>query len=99
MAKRQPDNLDKDVAMALKLGYGVHYGAYKADHPHTREKEPEEILDQSRFGLCLNCGKRFSKCGRGYRKLYCDDVCRMQYYSRIEYQKAQERRKHNGQSL
>lgn len=93
------DNLDKDVAMAMKLGYGVHYGRYKADYPHTREKEPEVILDESKFGTCLNCGRRFSKVGRGYRKVYCDDVCRMQYNSRMEYQKTQERRRRNGQSL
>ena len=93
------DNLDKDVAMAMKLGYGVRYGRYKADYPNTREKEPEVILDESKFGTCRNCGRRFSKVGRGYRKLYCDDVCRMQYNSRMEYQKTQERRKRNGQSL
>lgn len=92
-------NLDKDLIMMEKLGYGPHYGAYKADHPHTMEKQPEEILDESKFGLCRNCGRKFSKRGRGYRKLYCDDVCRMQYNSRMEYQKTQERRKHNGQSL
>ena len=32
------DNLDKDIRMAEKLGYGVHYGAFKADYPNTKEK-------------------------------------------------------------
>lgn len=92
-------NLDKDLAMMRKLGYGPHYGAYKADYPNTREKEPEVILDERDYGTCRNCGRRFSKKGRGYRKLYCDDTCRIQYNSRIKYEKTQERRKRNGQSL
>lgn len=27
------DNIEKDVIAAMELGYGVHYGHYKADHP------------------------------------------------------------------
>lgn len=46
MAKRILDNLERDVVAAMRLGYGVHYGAYKADHPHTRDCSP--IEEQSR---------------------------------------------------
>lgn len=28
------DNIERDVIAAMKLGYGVHYGAYKADYPN-----------------------------------------------------------------
>lgn len=92
-------NLDKDIIMMEKLGYGPHYGRYKADYPNTKEKEPEEILDESKFGTCRNCGCRFNKTGRHYKKIYCDETCRIQYHSRLQYYRAQERLKQNGKSL
>ena len=36
-------NLDKDLIMMEKLGYGPHYGNYKVDFPNTMEKDPQEI--------------------------------------------------------
>lgn len=89
------DNLDRDVAMAMKLGYGVHYGDYKTNHPNTREKEPEQILDPNEYGICRNCGKMFPKRGRGYRKLYCDDVCRMKYSYKVTRERTLERQRRN----
>lgn len=36
MSKKKPqDHLDYDVMRANELGYGPHYGNYKADHPET----------------------------------------------------------------
>lgn len=80
MAKRKPDNIDKDLAMAEKLGYGPHYGAYKADHPSTREPEPEpeivpvtpakEVYD----AVCPVCGKTFEKTHA--LQMFCGQKCR-----------------------
>lgn len=61
------DNLDKDIRMAEKLGYGVHYGAFKADYPNTREKTPEQIDPE--LQPCLWCGMLFRK-DQGRRKLF-----------------------------
>lgn len=88
-------NLDKDLAMMEKLGYGPHYGAYKADYPHTMEKQPDEILHDHNFRPCRNCGAMM-RLDRGRRKLYCDDFCRRQYESKMAYEKTQERRNRNG---
>lgn len=38
-------NLDKDLIMMEKLGYGPHYGNYKVDFPNTMEKDPNEIQE------------------------------------------------------
>ena len=89
-------NLDKDIAMMEKLGYGPHYGNYKVDFPNTMEKDPNEIQESHDYGFCLNCGRRICRKGRQNRKLYCDDFCRQQYTSKMEYIKTQERLKRNG---
>lgn len=31
------DNLDLDVIDTLAMGYGVHYGEFKKDHPFTKD--------------------------------------------------------------
>lgn len=31
------DNIDLDVIDALAMGYGVHYGEFKKDHPFTKD--------------------------------------------------------------
>ena len=48
MKQKNPDNLDLDVRRAQLLGYGIHYGRYKADHPNTKqyETEPPEPQDK-----------------------------------------------------
>ena len=59
-------NLDRDLAEANRLGYGVWYGRYKADHPGepvaakpvvVEEVTEADLLD----GICEICGKPFRK--------------------------------------
>lgn len=89
-------NLDKDIRMAEKLGYGVHYGAYKADYPSTKEKAPERIDNDVQ--PCLWCGMLF-RIDRGRRKMFCTDACRRMYHAQKEYELTQERRLRDGRSV
>ena len=70
------DNIDRDLREAERLGYGCHYGWYKADHPYTAEPE-EEQSKKNGTGICRCCGAMFYKGGRA--KLYCSDECREKY--------------------
>ena len=78
MAKRKLDNLERDVVAAMRLGYGVHYGAYKADHPHTRDCSPIEghkpALEAEKDVCCALCGKEFLRTYGGQK--YCSEECR-----------------------
>ena len=69
------DNIEKDVAAALKLGYGVHYGRYKVDYPftanHSVVKEPEEKR------TCKLCGIEFIPHRSDQR--YCSEECRVKW--------------------
>lgn len=73
-------NLDKDIAMAEQLGYGPHYGAYKADHPCTREPGPDpEIVPVTPEkdvyeAVCPICGKSFEKAHA--LQMYCCQRCK-----------------------
>ena len=79
--KRKLDNIERDVIAAMELGYGVHYGWYKADHPHTQEEasEPNERSQgiQKDAIACLHCGKVFSPVqeGRSHNSKYCCFEC------------------------
>ena len=90
------DNLDKDIRMAEKLGYGVHYGAFKADYPNTKEKTPEQIDPD--LQPCLWCGMLFRK-DPGRRKLFCCDVCRRMHHAQKEHEETNERRLRDGRSV
>lgn len=81
------DNLARDVRMAEKLGYGCHYGWYKADHPHTADLTDEEILGLPvkrekkkpvakgpEMTVCLWCGESFPT--SVYGRKYCNDDCK-----------------------
>ena len=77
----QLDNLDRDVREARRLGYGCHYGRYKADRPHTRELPPEEPVEAAagtvpewELSRCRNCGKPFRS--NKSTRLYCSPQCR-----------------------
>ena len=69
------DRLEMDSILMEKMGYGIHYGKYKADHPHTEELahflqgKPEEKKS------CAFCGKEFKSNDR--RKIYCNDDCKV----------------------
>lgn len=90
------DNLERDVRMAEKLGYGCHYGWYKADHPHTAELTDEEILGLPVKGkkkkpaakkgpemtVCLWCGESFP--ATRHRRQYCNDDCRRYAYEKVK---------------
>ena len=48
------DNLDKDITLARKLGYGAQYGKFKADYPNTREVKPIRIIKVNPDGTFLD---------------------------------------------
>lgn len=62
-------NLDKDIMMAEKLGYGIHYGRYKADHPHTQHEEET----QEAKATCLLCGNSINR--PRHNQKYCCTRC------------------------
>ena len=69
------DRLEMDSVLMEKMGYGIHYGKYKADHPRTEELahflqgKPEEKKS------CAFCGREFKSNDR--RKIYCNDDCKV----------------------
>ena len=78
MKKKEPDNLALDVRRAELLGYGPHYGRYKADYPHTREdqeQEPEPVPKGWERKICPTCQKEFY--GK-HNQVYCGEACRCQ---------------------
>lgn len=97
MKQKNPDNLDLDVRRAQLLGYGIHYGRYKSDHPNTKQYDPEttESQEESEFRVCPVCGNRF-KIGKhqGCRR-YCSDECYKEHgrsYARNRYYELKSRK-------
>lgn len=72
--KRKLDNIERDVIRAERLGYGCHYGRYKADHPYTRMEE-EEIPEGAPSRICEHCGKLYGMAGRSNNSKFCSDAC------------------------
>lgn len=85
--RRPKDNIDLDMEDAERLGYGVQYGRFKADHPYTKEaheaklypkkKQPQEEQLQVRKvyeKVCPVCGKKFTT--PVIARVYCDDRCK-----------------------
>lgn len=81
------DHLAFDAMRARALGYGCHYGRYKADHPETlaeyeaqtgktkrRPKAPPEKKEMA----CAHCGSTFYVGVGNQWKKYCCDECRQQ---------------------
>ena len=71
-------NLDRDMAEANRLGYGVWYGRYKADHPAVPDEEPEQqgepaAKENPNDAVCVICGKQFRK--RKMTQKYCGMAC------------------------
>ena len=92
--KRKLDHIERDVIAAMKLGYGVHYGHYKADYPHTSDEEPleMEIVPPERVRVCKQCGKLFVVSSSQHNKIYCDDYCRTAFNSAVYARRYQERK-------
>lgn len=72
------DNLARDVLEAKRLGYGCHYGWYKADHPHTKpaadDLPAEASQKQHELRKCKHCGNLFEPSHGG--KQYCSESCK-----------------------
>lgn len=83
--RRKPiDKLEYDVIQAERLGYGCHYGRYKADHPKTQAEyetqhgKPAQKVDNRRVvRSCLRCGAQFTVGSTHANKMYCCDDCRI----------------------
>lgn len=86
-SRRPLDAIDRDMIEAERLGYGVHYGWYKADHPQTKETyQLEETRTHRRRApgklytiTCEICGKEFQS--ENSRKKTCSPKCRSQISS------------------
>ena len=66
------DNLDRDIREAQRLGYGVHYGRNKADHPHTKPVPIDGQLSGV-FYTCSYCGEQFKPNAKTNK--YCNVEC------------------------
>ena len=79
---RKLDNIDLDVIDADRLGYGPHYGHFKADHPYTKEaneprlrKNQKPAPPKKMYELkCHTCGALF-EAKSPYRR-YCCSKCK-----------------------
>lgn len=72
------DNLEKDVAAALRLGYGCQYGRYKVDHPHTADHTVDLIPEEEEVDppkQCRHCGKEFRP--DNGNQVFCSEECRV----------------------
>ena len=74
-------NLDRDIKEAERLGYGVHYGQYKADHPGELPKAEEELPEETT--KCAECGELFVP--RKENQLYCCIRCKERNRNRAAY--------------
>ena len=75
--RRNMDNIEKDVAAALRLGYGTHYGRYKVDYPHTADHSVVEEPEQTK--TCKMCGMEFILTRQDQK--YCSEECRVKWNS------------------
>lgn len=80
--------LDYDMQRADALGYGCHYGDYKADNPNTRaEYERLTEAQGGELATCPWCGQQFKKAvGRGPKK-FCSEACGDRYRAAERYKK------------
>lgn len=75
--------LDYDVKQAEALGYGCHYGKYKADHPNTEleferlTKTPArpKVAPDRYVHVCARCGATFYTT-QNVQKKYCSYDCK-----------------------
>lgn len=86
------DNLEKDVREAMRLGYGIHYGNYKVDHPHTRDDLDMPPPPKHPPKKCPECGIEFIP-ERANQK-YCSADCQ-QNRQRLDKEKYKRRKQLN----
>lgn len=75
--------LDYDAQQAEALGYGCHYGKYKADHPNTEleferlTKTPArpKVAPDRYERVCARCGATFYTT-QNVQKKYCSPECK-----------------------
>lgn len=96
------DNLTLDVLDAERLGYGPHYGHFKADHPQTaeanrarlagkpkREPQPKRVYEF----FCMGCGRKFTT--TNCMRRYCENSCKSKTNG-IKYRARQAKEKTGG---
>jgi len=83
------DNLDRDIREAQRLGYGVHYGHYKADHPYTADHSVD-LVPEYPVKKCAECGEEFVPGRPG--QIYCSEECRNRRNARESARKNRENR-------
>lgn len=89
--RRPKDNIDLDMEDAERLGYGVHYGRFKADHPYTKDANEDRLYpkkkqkpqqeQQEKQRVCKIYENVCPVCGKKFttpnrKRIYCDDVCK-----------------------
>lgn len=81
--RKLSDHIEYDVMRSNELGYGPHYGKYKADHPDTRAEfesltggEPQKIDSFKTVKQCPAYGEKFIINKTNANKIYCCDDCR-----------------------
>lgn len=79
-------SLDEDLKEAKRLGYGVWYGRYKADHPGepvAAKTVVQEVPEEDpRYGVCEVCGNPFRKYNRHQKR--CGGECTEIYHRRLD---------------
>lgn len=94
--RKPQDHLEYDVMRAHELGYGPHYGDYKADHPYTREEfeatagmvKVKKAQPMEREKKCLQCGAVFFVKQYITNKKYCCEQCRLKAKNNGQKQRA-----------
>lgn len=78
---RKFDNIDLDMIEAEKLGYGVQYGRFKADHPFTKEKNEPYLSGKKKIKIkkvypmiCCVCGMHFTTTNKS--QIHCSKKCK-----------------------
>ena len=82
--RKPSDHVEYDVMRANELGYGPHYGKYKADHPDTLAEfealtgpKVQKVDPMKAIRTCPHCGEKFVVTATNRNKTYCSDNCRI----------------------
>ena len=87
------DNISRDMLRAKALGYGCHYGKYKADHPDPVPEQPQPKKETEQpTKICRFCGQEFTDGTRNANARYCDVQCYRQANAQRNKLKSQQAR-------